>query len=206
MKRILHIYLCLALLILVSCSAAKIEEPSASEGADKKEEVINLTKPDIETIYPKAIPQDHPIYRKNWYFIKIADGNFFYYVENSQVENFILYKNDEPIEEYKFFWGDSPDLVIGDLYFSLVGYLYDEGMNMDLNVYDLSKKTRKTVYSGPMIDYRSYLRKLSDTEVMFSYNGRREDGGNAEYVVIYNFVEDKCKTILVHEENDWQSM
>ncbi len=84
MKRILHIYLCLALLILVSCSAAKdenisqnssststIEESSASEGADKKEEVINLTKPDIETISPTAIPQDHPIYRKNWSLKKL---------------------------------------------------------------------------------------------------------------------------------------
>jgi len=135
--------------------------------------------------------------------LEAFSGGNVYTINKDDAGATMLYQNDEAVGEYDWDLGFASDLVIGDLYFSLVGIGQEDGtMNMNLTVYNLQEKTKKTVYSAPLTNYRSYLYPLGDSEVMFSYNGI-EDGEKYEFTGVYNFREDSCRIISKHPEGVW---
>lgn len=157
---------------------------------------IQIVKPKIEFISPKkitSISKEHDLY-------KFSNDNIYTVSDNNK---HILYENGNEINDYIFNLGYAPDLVIDNLYFSLKGVLDENGkMNIELIVYDLKNKTSKSVYSEPLTNYRNYLYQLNESEVMFSYNGIKNDN-RCEYVVIYNFIDNKCRIVYEHYEYDW---
>ncbi len=217
MKKVYILLLCM-MLTLIACTPPQNSTPPTTSGSDtpisapvepspstppSSDTLPEVSPPaqwhmsavEIETVSPirmEEITPEHTIYA-------LSEDDIY------TVSDGILYKNSETITDYIFSIGYADSIVVGDLFFSLVGIQNDEIMNMELIVYDTVKKTRRSVYSGELTNYRSYLYKLSDSEVMFSYNGLNGEN-RCEHVVVYNFVTDEYNIVLTHDEVDWDDL
>ena len=207
----------IAACLFAGCGAQKSGEDVGSSYFEPAESISSLDSSAVfqsqpeqadvikcRTSEPEKIPLEGPgVQIEQGYDLEaFADGNIYARGKNGDGTP-MLYENGEAVGEYPLDLGYASDLVIGDLYFSLVGIAQeDETMNMCLTVYNLRDKTRKIVYSAPLTNYRSYLYPLGDSAVMFSYNGI-EDGEKYEFTGVYDFKEDTCKIVSKHPEGVW---
>lgn len=165
---------------------------------------VKLEQEESYQITSKTVDLDNSeIEFEKGFDIEAYSGQNIYSVKEDENGGFVLCKNGEEICGYDFDLGFAPDLVIDNLYFSLKGIADESGtMNINLTVRSLLTGEEKTVYSAPLTNYRSYLYRLGNWEVMFSYNGIENDV-KYEYTGVYDFVNDKCEIISKHEESVW---
>lgn len=203
----LCVFLCF--ISLSSCAVEKtVESPVAMDSSPEQNIVakeqeaptevsIYLEKPDIEYISPI---QFHRL-SSNYTFPSLYYENDVYSIVYENPTK--LYVNDQLLCNYDFYLGYTSDIVLHGIYYSLVGDIVDENLHAQFTAYDLETGEKNILHSERMTNYRSYLYQISDTEIMFSYNGLTDDQTRCERTVVYDCVTKECRVISERNEYDW---
>lgn len=175
-------------------------QSSPEEKAEAAPVPIVLAKADIKTITPIEAGFDTGDHYLTVY------GKDYYSLDESRLRSGVIgiLKNNEKIGEYYFNVGGGDFLMEDRYYFVHASVSKEDGMHMELNLFDTETGEKSIVLSEPSMNMYSYASQLNKDTLAFFYNGVKNNE-QCQKIMTYQISTKELKTVYEVIGSEWRS-